>query len=223
MTVNSITASANPSTSASVSFNFYQYGLAVISDCAKAVVFQITGAPAGTSLPMAASSAIVPGNALGTLSVAGQTGAITFGTGAMVSVPTSSIFWIGPGQDGDGALFRGDLYCPPLDCAAGSYKIASYEVVPDIENMQVLYAIQGASGGASTYYYTTADQVNTIGAWNSVVSVKIALLAASPANTVPAPAAAPTYTLDGATVTAPVDTRQRQVYEATMTLRNALP
>jgi hypothetical protein len=56
-----------------------------------------------------------------------------------------------------------------------------------------------------------------------VMSVKIAVLAASPPGSAH-PAALPiTYTLLGTQVTAPNDTRARQVFEATIAVRNSLP
>ena len=57
--------------------------------------------------------------------------------------------------------------------------------------------------------------------FNTVMSVKVALLAAS-APGAGRPAAAVTYNLLGTTVTPPVDSRSRQVFEATIAVRNSL-
>ena len=77
------------------------------------------------------------------------------------------------------------------------------EMVPDIETMQVLYGVD-TTGTQTVSEYVTAHQVVD---FNSVMSVKIAVLAASPPGAVPKPAGAPTYNLLGNTVTAPADTR----------------
>jgi hypothetical protein len=61
-----------------------------------------------------------------------------------------------------------------------------------------------------------------VGDFNKVMSVKVAVLAASNLEAVKPPAAAPTYQLLGTTVTAPVDSRARQVFEVTIAARNAL-
>jgi hypothetical protein len=55
------------------------------------------------------------------------------------------------------------------------------------------------------------------------MSVKVAVLAASAQGALPKPTAAPTYNLLGNIVTAPIDTRSRQVFEMTIGLRNSLP
>jgi hypothetical protein len=66
--------------------------------------------------------------------------------------------------------------------------------------------------------YVSADQVAD---FNAVISVKIAVLAASPPGSASIPPAAPTFTLLGNTVTAPQDTRSRQVFEITIGVRNS--
>jgi type IV pilus assembly protein PilW len=68
--------------------------------------------------------------------------------------------------------------------------------------------------------YVTADQVPD---FNTVMSVKIALLAASTPGSAHPPAAGNTYTLLGTVVTAPADSRERQVFEETIAVRNSLP
>jgi hypothetical protein len=90
--------------------------------------------------------------------------------------------------------------------------------------MQVLYGID-TTGGLAATEYVTATQVATNSAltnFNGAISVKVALLAASPpgSNSVPKPAASPMFNLLGATITAPIDTRFRQVFTATIATRN---
>jgi type IV pilus assembly protein PilW len=98
----------------------------------------------------------------------------------------------------------------------GGSVFTANELVPDIEAMQVLYGLD-TTGTQTVSEYVTADQVPN---FNSVMSVKVAVLAASPPASVPLPAVAPTYSLLGTTVTAPIDTRARQVFEITIAVRN---
>jgi type IV pilus assembly protein PilW len=119
---------------------------------------------------------------------------ISFAAGAQVMPITTAVYYIGRGTDGDGALFRYDNY------------------------LQVLYGYDSTNTQIVSQYLT-ADVVPN---WSQVMSVKIAVLAASPANATAPPAAARTYNLLGTTVTAPIDSRLRQVFDATVTLRNAV-
>lgn len=191
--------------------------LGVISDCTKSVTFQISG---------------VAGTANATINLAGATGppgntltSLPFGfsTGALVYPVTTVVYYIGAGADTNSALRRLELVNGVMNGAA---YFTDEEIVPDIENMQVLYGVDTA-GTQTTSAYLTADQVATfvgpsaIG-FNAVMSVKVAVLSASPPGSAPIPAAAPTFNLLGTTVTAPRDTRLRQVFEMTITLRNSV-
>ena len=83
--------------------------------------------------------------------------------------------------------------------------------------MQILYGIDPAGSGVPTRY-VTADNVAD---FDTVISIKVAVLAASPPGAVQAPTAAPTFNLLGTTVAAPTDLRVRKVFDTTITLRNA--
>ncbi len=174
--------------------------IAVVSDCVTSVVFQI-----GT----------VSGSTVDTV----QTIPPRYSAGAQLGLADTTVFYIGKGTDGDGALYALDANGTGVVPAPS----AGDELVPDIENMQVLYGVT-TSALQDVSQYVTADQVAALGAtgdFNSVVGVKIALLAASATGAVPLPAAASTYTLLGTTVQAPIDTRMRKVFEITITLRNS--
>ena len=177
--------------------------LAVISDCAKSLVFQIgsvTGGPTPTvnfgagAAPGANSAASFP---------------VSFQIGSQVSPIDTTVFYIGTGADGDAALFSYDMN------GTAAFQ-APTELVPDIENMQVLYGVD-TTGTQTVSEYLPAQQVID---FNTVMSVKIAVLAASQPGAISLPAAAPTFQLLGNTVTAPIDTRARQVFEITVSPRN---
>lgn len=151
----------------------------------------------------------------------------SFTAGSQIGVADTVVYYIGTGADGDGALFSYSL-------AGNATFQKPAEVVPDVENMQVLYGIDTGGSLAATEY-VTADQVPTAAAanpncqaiagtgavdFNCVVSVKIALLVASPLYATKAPTTAPVFNLLGTLVTAPIDTRMRRVFETTVSLRD---
>ncbi|MHB8816987.1 MAG: PilW family protein, partial [Steroidobacteraceae bacterium] len=123
------------------------------------------------------------------------------------------VYFIALGADGDGALFTATV--PASNSLLNTYT----ELVPDIEAMQILYGLD-TTGSQTVSEYVTANQVQD---FTQVMSVKIALLAASPPGLGTKPAAAVTYNLLGTLVTSPPDNRTRQVFEATIAARNDLP
>jgi type IV pilus assembly protein PilW len=168
---------------------------AAVSDCTKSVIFTTLAA-----VPLAATAV--------TLNAGLPVG---FSAGAIVTPLTTTVYYIGVGSDGDSSLFR-------LEQVNGGPGFnATEELVPDIENMQVLYGIDPA-GTQTAAAYVPANQV-AVG--TNVVSIQVALLVASPAAGKQVPAAAP-YNLLGTQITVPADTRSRQVFYATLNLRNAV-
>jgi type IV pilus assembly protein PilW len=152
----------------------------------------------------------------------------SFAAGSQVGVFDTVVFYIGTGRDGDGALYTYSTAGQP------QFNSPPTELVPDVENMQILYGID-TNGSMAATEYVTADQVSAAAAgnpdcqplpgsgpveFNCVISVKIALLVASPPGAVPMPTKARTFDLLGTQVTAPIDTRMRQVFETTVSLRD---
>jgi type IV pilus assembly protein PilW len=183
-----------------------------ISNCVQAEVFQVANfSPAGV---------VTLGSPLLTN--------MNFGTGAQVTPIDTTAFYIGIGADGDGALYRYDSGGGVLGDATYS---VNQELVPDVENMQILYGIEtaGSSGTETADQYVTADQVATKSFtqdFNGVISVKIALLVASPPGAVPkgaAVVASPPELVGDSWMLAQADNRMRKVYEQTMFLRNMSP
>jgi type IV pilus assembly protein PilW len=140
------------------------------------------------------------------------------------------MYYIGVGADGDSALFRADLTAPS---SGSAYSMNAYEIVPDVENMQILYGVDTAGNRAAISYYTAAQVPALCAAlylttpnqsFNCVTSVSVAFLIASPPGTVSKPATLPSYSLLGTSVSpAAIDTRLRTVYQITVALRNAMP
>jgi hypothetical protein len=180
--------------------------LAIISNCGQSMLFQITGVggAAPTVTVSHASSGGAGGNATGAFP-------ITFGNGAQVAPLAATVYFIGMGADGDGALFSANVQI--------NNTLTATELVPDVEAMQILYGLD-ASGVQNASQYVTA---NLVPDFSSVMSVQVAILAAGPPGSAARPAAALKYNLIGTLVTAPLDTRARQVFEVTIAARNALP
>jgi type IV pilus assembly protein PilW len=200
--------SGSNSTAVQNSAGFVGQELAIVSDCANSVIDQVstTGAVMTYQYPLQN----------------------TFQAGSQVAVADTIAFYIGVGADGDGALYSYEL------APNATFATPSVEVVPDVENMQILYGVD-TTGSYSVTEYVTADQVtNAVAAnpnclqiagagpvaFNCVISVKVAVLVASPPGAVPRPAAAQVFNLLGTQVTAPLDTRARQSFDMTISLRN---
>ena len=181
----------------------------IVSNCASSVVAEVS---------------VVSGNNVQFNQSLGQ----SFDAGSQVGVFNTVVFYIGKGRDGDGALYSYQ------DAGQPNFSSPPQEIVPDVENMQILYGVD-TSGSMAATEYVTADQVPAATAnnpncqaaggttpvdFNCVVSIKIALLVASRPYAIPLPAQARTFNLLGTKVTAPLDTRMRQVFEATVSLRN---
>jgi type IV pilus assembly protein PilW len=181
--------------------------LAVISDCAKGVVFQINGL--GVPTPQVVVTHNASGGPGGNSTAAFP---LSFSPGSQVTPVDTVVYFIAPGADTDGALWVADLN-------ASSNGFTATELVPDIEAMQILYGID-TNKTQNVANYVTANQVID---FNAVMSIKVALLAASAPGSANPPAIANTYNLLGTTVTAPIDRRSRQVFEETIAVRNALP
>lgn len=133
--------------------------------------------------------------------------------GAQVGTAQVVVFYVGEGADGAPALFQATT--DPT--VASGFQLQ--EIVPGVENMQVLYGVDASGGGVPTVY-DTADVVNAASEWNSVLSVRVALLLRSDLGAVTMPPTAVTYNLLGTVITAPQDTRLRQIFTTTIFLRN---
>lgn len=171
-------------------------GYAAVSDCTKSVIFSLPGGVASGATAVNLNAGL-PG--------------VGFSAGAVVAPLTTTIYYIGTGSDGDASLWR-------LEQVNGGPNFAApEELVPDVENMQVLYGVDSNPPTQTATAYVTADQVGTL----NVVSIQVAVLVASPPGNklVPVP---PPFNLLGTQVTVPGDNRSRQVFYATINLRDAV-
>lgn len=193
--------------------------IAAISNCAQGEIFELGGFASGTQTVTLGGS--MPGNVTASLNPN-----LPLPIGSQVDPIDVIVFYVGIGADGDGALFKYDGNGGSL---AGPYA-TNQELVPDVENMQILYGVETAlsSGTETAAQYVTADQVAAKSStldFTGVISVKIALLVASPPGAVPqgTVAPAPPQLLGTNWALAAPDNRIRKVYEQTMFLRNMSP
>jgi type IV pilus assembly protein PilW len=204
-------AGANNFTVVSVPGTFAAGDLAIISDCVKSLIFQMSAPTGGTTITH--NTGGIPGNLTNTFPAQ-----VNFDPGSEVTLLQTTAYYIGVGADGEGALFAANL-SPGNSFTSAIPPISPNELVPDIEALQILYGLDTV-GTRTVSQWVTADQVPD---FTEVMSVHIALLAAGPPGSQPLPAAAKVYTLLGTQVTAPIDTRNRQVFDVTVGVRNLLP
>ncbi|HEX2667592.1 MAG TPA: PilW family protein [Gammaproteobacteria bacterium] len=152
---------------------------------------------------------------------------VTFDSGGNVGAALTYAYFVGQGVDGGPALY--EAY---LDSAG---QLQKRELVSGIENMQVLYGVGDGSDAPVTVNFQTADTIDAAGAWNKVVSIRVALIARSDDNAVEkAPVDAPVFHMlasdpvadkngDGFELTLPQDRRLRRYFVQTFSVRNALP
>ncbi|MGH8373254.1 MAG: PilW family protein [Gammaproteobacteria bacterium] len=182
--------------------------LGIIADCKNADVFKVTDTGSGAG-PIKYASTL----------------SRSYGQGSQIASMQTYVFYIGQSPTDKSPA----LYQVSFDTSgANAGQLGSpVELVPDIENMQVLYGVDTSSDKVANQY-VDADTVSAanagLGEWGSVVTVRIALIARSDDFiTDQTPATAQTFNLNGVTVTVPLDRRIRRQFVQTISLRNMLP
>jgi type IV pilus assembly protein PilW len=157
----------------------------------------------------------------------------TYGGGSVGPMQTY-VFFVGKSTiDGGTSLFQVKLETDNTNSKVGQLG-APVEVVPGVENMQVLYGVDTTtnlnSDGTETLTpdtYLTADNVTD---WTRVVSVRVALVVHSDPNTVDAaPSSTTSFHMLGTGFTDSfsykpyADRRMRRYFAETFSMRNNLP
>lgn len=171
---------------------------AAISDCAKALVFQVTSV-AGTTL----------GHTAGSGALANQTSAFTvnFQPNAQFIPLQQTAFFAAHNANGDSTLMRATLL------QGNTWNIQP--LVPGVETMQLLYGV-GANG--VTTQYVPASAVTD---WTQVNTVRLGFLLEGQPGSGSAGNNPTTFNVLGTQFTVPADTRLRHVYEMTINVRNS--
>jgi len=175
----------------------------LVSDCTAADIFQLTsGQPDGNgTLVHNTGATVTPGN----LSPVTCTGANAhclskvYDQNAVVFRPQQITYSVGVGASGEPALLRN-----------------GQEMIDGVEDLQILYG-EDTDGSGTANRYVNATQVTDM---EAVISVRIALVTRSAQINVVI--AGQNYSVMG-TNKASADTRLRQVYTATVGVRNRLP
>lgn len=186
--------------------------VAIISDCTKSRVFQISNlSSSGTDKALVAHAASGnPGNKTSNLSLE------IFDSNVEISRASTVSYFVGVNPAGQNSLYR------RVDDQAAS------ELVEGVEDMQLLYG-RDTNGDGVPNTYLTANQISSNNAvtnelnWSTVASVRVQLLLVSPTDGVlPNPQS---VSFNGATVNSGIgaDRRMRQVVSSTVGIRSRLP
>lgn len=176
-----------------------------VSDCGNADIFQISNANPNTSGTVVHNTGNgSPGNYNATnpgCPGGGNAHCLSkvYGADASLFNVQQTTYTIGPGSEGQPALFRN-----------------GQEFIDGIENLQVLYG-EDIDGSGVANYYVPADQVVDMG---RVISVRFSVVTRSYDDNLTG-GMAQNYIVLGANAVAP-DNRLRQVYTSTVTIRNRL-
>ena len=176
---------------------FAQGDIILVTDCKFSDIVQITNNLAGGSIEHATGSTETPDNKTGNLSFAYGTNAKVYRlssyAGLSATTYTIANSFGSPGLAKDGQ-----------------------QLVPDIENMQILYGQLDASNGM---YFVPSNAAGLD--MEKVISVRVSLLVRSQEDFVATSPQTYFYNFDG-TSTAAADSRLRKVYTSTIAVRNRL-
>ncbi|HKV96488.1 MAG TPA: PilW family protein [Gammaproteobacteria bacterium] len=187
--------------------------IAYVTNCSQSAVFQATNVNQSSGTVVhSAGGGVSPGNVS-----AGKVG--NFGLPAQLYTIQTYLYYIGRGADQGPALYQVIL--------SNTGALATpQELVPDIENMQVLYGVDTDGDGIANQYVAASG----IGNWAAanIVSVRLGLLIRSNNNVVPATTLT-ALDVDGVAVTPPPNPgatttrRLHRVFVETIALRNHVP
>lgn len=213
--------SAMPNTSADLNIasnpgGLAQFDIVMISDCANADIFQITGPAslAGGTTNMTHNAGVgSPGNATKPFSK-------SYGPDAQVMKLITRVYYIGK-RTGAAASDPPSLFRKEMT-AATSPPVSTQELVEGVEKMKVVYGVDTDLAPDNTpNIYKTANNV-AANEWSKVISVRLGLLVRTTSK-VDQTADTKPYTLVGQAIGAPFnDNFRRQVYTSTVQLRNLI-
>lgn len=191
----------------------YQVGdIAVVSDCQKASIFQVTGAvPNGGALEISHGASGTPGN-----NISSWNTDQSYGDGAELMRGETWIYFVGAGDAGGApALFQARLQANPTTATAA---LVYEELAEGVETMQILYGVD-TNADNRVDIYQTADAVSD---WDEVVAVRVGLLLRSP-DEYGTEVDTSEYLVNGTRFNPVDDRRVRQIFTTTIALRNRLP
>jgi len=167
-----------------------------VSDCAKTIIFLVTGITGNTISHSSGGSA---------LQNASSAFPINFLVGSQFILLQQTAFFVGQGQGGQSALMRATL-------VNGAWTVQP--IVPGVEVMKVQYGI--GSNGAITQYVDATAVTN----WAQVYAVRLGFLIAGQPGS--GSVSTEKFTVLNTQITVPADNRLRHVFEMTIHLRNSI-
>ncbi|HEV2538877.1 MAG TPA: PilW family protein [Frateuria sp.] len=170
--------------------------MVAISDCGKSSAFEITSI-SGTSLAFSS----------------GPNGTPAYPKDSQIIPLQQTVFFVGKGDSGQSALFRGVMTLPASGAASGATWTVT-EMVPGVIAMKALYGTGPAS--QATEYFDASGVTD----WTAVTTVRLGFLVEGPLGSAPMPSGPQTYQLLNAAITVPADTRLRHVFSMTINPRN---
>jgi type IV pilus assembly protein PilW len=181
--------------------NFNSGDYALLADCSSAAVFQVTNTTAVGSPPVQLSYAIASGQPPSSISVN------TFPT---VQHYDQITYYVGKLPNGLPALYR---YSMNAVSGAGAVEA----VIDNVEDLDVQYGV-GVNGSMAGGTFKRAGTM-TAADWSNVISIEVSVIATG--DQFGAANAAQALTFHGTNWVAP-DTRLRQIYSVTTSLRDRL-
>jgi len=209
---------------------FEQGDLLLVTDCQSSAFFQMTGpTPSSTNTLIehndsATAAGFSPGNCQKSLGTScGVVGATKqFGAGSLVSRIVSNAFFVAPSRTsgaGNSLYVRFPVRSGKVIDATTSTTTEPFypvEMVPGVQAMKISYGVDD-DGDLSANRFLRADDVDSLGLLNRVVSLHVEILVRSQGNGLAS--TSQTYTFNGSSVTA-ADRRIYKVFSTTINLRN---
>lgn len=167
-------------------------------NCELSAVFQLAEAPLGGILTTTANPTDID---------------YQFNSGARVNKIDTNTFFIRQNPNNQPSLFR-------FNSSDGLQ-----EIIEGIESMKIQYGIDQFGSNGSADIYLNAGEVDSLNAWNQVLSVRVSLLLRSsePNLTIAGHVFSDDATGDFADFSVPNDGRLRRIVTRTITLRNRVP
>lgn len=204
---------------------FEQGDLLLVTDCQNSSFFQMTGpAPSSTNVKVehndgSVAAGFSPGNCSKSLGAnCGSTGITKqFGAGSLISRIVANAYFIAPSQTSGAG---NSLYVRFPTRVGHVVNVTNtprpVEMVPGIQAMRIYYGVDD-DGDLSANRFLRANEVDSLGLLNRVVSIRVEILLRSQGDSLSS--TNQTYIFDGASVTAP-DRRIYKVFSTTLNLRN---
>lgn len=177
--------------------------LLAVADCSDTMLFQF-----GTN------ASIVPGNNTSSVDLSRF-----YAAEARIRRYRAVRYYIGHAQYGGPSLYR-QILVNNLNSGTNELSLEAQELIQGVENMQIMYGVDGDGDGVPDNYQSADDIV--VAMWNNVVSVKIALLIRTVDENFTETEDTATYTLLNSAINPPDLRVRRRIFTNTVQIRNRI-